>query len=37
MIAASVLRHAGFSDVSDLIGGYAAWIGAGLPVAAGRR
>ncbi len=37
MIAASLLRHAGFSDVSDLIGGYAAWTAAGLPVAAGRR
>jgi hydroxyacylglutathione hydrolase len=33
MIAASVLRHAGFSDVSDLIGGYDAWSAAGLPVA----
>ena len=37
MIAASLLRHAGFSDVSDLIGGYAAWMAAGLPVVAGRR
>jgi rhodanese-related sulfurtransferase len=37
MIASSLLRHAGFSDVSDLIGGYAAWTAAGLPVAAGRR
>jgi len=37
MIAASVLRHAGFSDVSDLVGGYAAWLAAGLPVVAGRR
>ena len=32
-IAASLLRHAGFSDVSDLIGGYSAWSAAGLPVA----
>jgi glyoxylase-like metal-dependent hydrolase (beta-lactamase superfamily II)/rhodanese-related sulfurtransferase len=32
LIAASLLRHAGFSDVSDLIGGYAAWTAAGLPV-----
>jgi rhodanese-related sulfurtransferase len=32
MIAASLLRHAGFSDVSDLIGGYGAWTAAGLPV-----
>lgn len=34
VIAASLLRHAGFTDVSDLIGGYAAWTAAGLPVAA---
>ena len=32
MIAASLLRHAGFSDVSDLVGGYGAWTAAGLPV-----
>jgi glyoxylase-like metal-dependent hydrolase (beta-lactamase superfamily II) len=31
-IAASVLREAGFPEVSDLLGGYAAWDGAGLPV-----
>ena len=37
MIAASLLRHAGFADVSDLIGGYTAWTAAGLPVVAGRR
>ena len=37
MIAASLLRHAGFADVSDLIGGYAAWMSAGLPVVTGRR
>ena len=37
-IAASVLVHAGFVDVSDLLGGYAAWHGAGLPTSgAGRR
>jgi DMSO/TMAO reductase YedYZ molybdopterin-dependent catalytic subunit/glyoxylase-like metal-dependent hydrolase (beta-lactamase superfamily II)/rhodanese-related sulfurtransferase len=30
-IAASVLRAAGFYDVSDLLGGYSAWEGAGLP------
>lgn len=35
VIAASVLRHAGFDDVSDLIGGYGAWTAAGLPVAHG--
>jgi glyoxylase-like metal-dependent hydrolase (beta-lactamase superfamily II)/rhodanese-related sulfurtransferase len=35
MIAASLLRHAGFSDVSDLIGGYGAWTAAGLPVVTG--
>jgi len=33
MIAASMLRHVGFEDVSDLIGGYGAWSSAGLPVA----
>ena len=33
VIGASLLRHAGFSDVSDLIGGYGAWTAAGLPVA----
>ncbi|HSF26170.1 MAG TPA: MBL fold metallo-hydrolase [Actinomycetes bacterium] len=32
VIAASVLRHAGFTDVSDLIGGYGAWAGARLPI-----
>jgi glyoxylase-like metal-dependent hydrolase (beta-lactamase superfamily II)/rhodanese-related sulfurtransferase len=30
-IAASVLAAAGFTDVSDLVGGYAAWSAAGLP------
>jgi rhodanese-related sulfurtransferase/glyoxylase-like metal-dependent hydrolase (beta-lactamase superfamily II) len=30
-IAASVLRAAGFDDVSDIVGGYGAWAGAGLP------
>jgi rhodanese-related sulfurtransferase/glyoxylase-like metal-dependent hydrolase (beta-lactamase superfamily II) len=34
VIAASVLRHAGFCDVSDLVGGYGAWSTAGLPVSA---
>lgn len=33
LVAASLLRHAGFRDVSDLIGGYGAWTAAGLPVA----
>jgi rhodanese-related sulfurtransferase len=32
MIAASVMRAAGFRDVSDLIGGYCAWEQAGLPI-----
>ena len=32
-VAASVLLAAGFADVSDLLGGYRAWEGAGLPVA----
>jgi hydroxyacylglutathione hydrolase len=31
-IAASVLHRHGFSDVSNLVGGYAAWEHAGLPV-----
>jgi glyoxylase-like metal-dependent hydrolase (beta-lactamase superfamily II)/rhodanese-related sulfurtransferase len=35
MVAASLLRQRGFADVSDLIGGYAAWTAAGLPVAVG--
>jgi hydroxyacylglutathione hydrolase len=30
-IAASVLRRAGFADVSNLVGGYQAWVAAGLP------
>jgi glyoxylase-like metal-dependent hydrolase (beta-lactamase superfamily II)/rhodanese-related sulfurtransferase len=34
-VAASVLREAGFKDVSDLLGGYAAWEAAGLPVTGG--
>jgi glyoxylase-like metal-dependent hydrolase (beta-lactamase superfamily II)/rhodanese-related sulfurtransferase len=32
-VAASVLVDAGFDDVSDLLGGYGAWEGAGLPTA----
>lgn len=35
LVAASLLSHAGFSDVSDLIGGYDAWTASGLPVAVG--
>jgi hydroxyacylglutathione hydrolase len=31
--AASVLRAAGFADVSDLLGGWSGWVSAGLPVA----
>jgi rhodanese-related sulfurtransferase/glyoxylase-like metal-dependent hydrolase (beta-lactamase superfamily II) len=34
-IAASVLRAAGFGDVSDLVGGFQAWGDADLPVAHG--
>jgi hydroxyacylglutathione hydrolase len=34
-VASTVLREAGFADVSDLLGGYAAWEAAGLPVTAG--
>ncbi|MGH3557871.1 MAG: MBL fold metallo-hydrolase [Mycobacterium sp.] len=36
LVAASLLRHVGFSDVSDLVGGYGAWTKAGLPVASRR-
>ncbi|MGH9176531.1 MAG: rhodanese-like domain-containing protein, partial [Vicinamibacterales bacterium] len=32
-IAASLLRRAGFEDVRNLVGGYAAWELAGLPIA----
>lgn len=35
LIAASTLRHHGFDDVSDLLGGYGAWAGAGLAVTSG--
>ncbi len=31
-IAASILESRGFGDVSDLIGGYEAWVGAAAPV-----
>ena len=34
LIAASLLRHHGHLDVSDLVGGYGAWAAAGLPAAA---
>ena len=33
-IAASVLRNAGFGTVADVLGGFPAWVGAGLSVAA---
>jgi rhodanese-related sulfurtransferase/glyoxylase-like metal-dependent hydrolase (beta-lactamase superfamily II) len=35
VVASSVLRQAGFDDVSDLLGGYGAWSAAGLPVSIG--
>lgn len=35
MVAASVLRSAGFEDVSDVVGGFAAWRNVGFPVADG--
>ena len=35
VVAVSRLAAAGFRDVSDLLGGYGAWEGAGLPVAHG--
>ena len=34
-VAASVLLDAGFADVSDLLGGFTAWDGAGLPTSTG--
>ena len=37
VVAASVLRAAGFEDVSDLIGGYGAWKSAGLPSSKGDK
>lgn len=33
VVAVSVLRHAGYGDVSDLLGGYTAWTAAGEPTA----
>jgi DMSO/TMAO reductase YedYZ molybdopterin-dependent catalytic subunit/rhodanese-related sulfurtransferase/glyoxylase-like metal-dependent hydrolase (beta-lactamase superfamily II) len=36
-IAASVLRESGFVDVSDVLGGYTAWEGAGLPSTSGAN
>ena len=36
-VAASRLSAAGFRDVSDLLGGYGAWVAAGLPVAHAAR
>jgi glyoxylase-like metal-dependent hydrolase (beta-lactamase superfamily II)/rhodanese-related sulfurtransferase len=35
LIAASLLAHRGYPDVSDVLGGYAAWVAAGLPIAHG--
>jgi rhodanese-related sulfurtransferase len=35
VVGASLLRHAGFADVSDLLGGFGAWSAAGLPVSVG--
>lgn len=35
MIGARVLRTSGFDDVSDLLGGFAAWRAAGFPIACG--
>jgi DMSO/TMAO reductase YedYZ molybdopterin-dependent catalytic subunit/rhodanese-related sulfurtransferase len=35
LIAASILVEAGFADVSDLLGGYHGWDGAGLPTSTG--
>ncbi|MGO9732989.1 MBL fold metallo-hydrolase [Mycobacterium sp.] len=35
MVAASVLRASGFTDVADVVGGFGAWHRAGLPVSPG--
>ncbi|MDR3661924.1 MAG: rhodanese-like domain-containing protein [Mycobacterium sp.] len=35
MVAASVLRASGFTDVADVVGGFSAWHHAGLPVSPG--
>jgi rhodanese-related sulfurtransferase len=37
IIAASVLAEAGFADVSDVLGGYNAWVAAGLPTSRGGQ
>jgi DMSO/TMAO reductase YedYZ molybdopterin-dependent catalytic subunit/rhodanese-related sulfurtransferase/glyoxylase-like metal-dependent hydrolase (beta-lactamase superfamily II) len=37
VVAASTLAAAGFTDVSDLLGGYSAWETAGLPITHGTR
>ena len=31
-LAAATLKDLGFSDATDVVGGYAAWVAAGLPV-----
>ena len=36
-VAASLLRASGFDDVSDLVGGFGAWQGAGFPVSFGNE
>jgi hydroxyacylglutathione hydrolase len=36
LVAASVMREAGFVDVSDLLGGFSGWEAAGLPVTKGE-
>jgi DMSO/TMAO reductase YedYZ molybdopterin-dependent catalytic subunit/rhodanese-related sulfurtransferase/glyoxylase-like metal-dependent hydrolase (beta-lactamase superfamily II) len=35
-VASSVLLDAGFSDVSDLLGGFGAWSSAGMPISSGE-
>ena len=37
MVAASALRASGFDDVSDVLGGFAAWQAAGLPASCGAE
>ena len=36
-LAAATLREIGFSRATDIVGGFEAWVGAGLPVTSSRR
>jgi rhodanese-related sulfurtransferase len=37
MIACSLLQRAGFTNVTNIIGGYDAWIAVSLPVCSGQE